>query len=45
MILRTAAAIGRMFFPDIEFPLLPFTSGQVGAVDPVRDVGEVGHGT
>ncbi len=30
---------------DDKFPLLPFTTGQVGAVDPVRGVGGVSHGT
>jgi hypothetical protein len=27
---------------DIKIPLLPSTTGRVGAVDPVRDAGEVG---
>ncbi len=29
---------------EIKIPLLPSTTGRVGAVDPVRDAGEVGHG-
>jgi hypothetical protein len=35
---------GRAIFEtDIQFPSLPSTTGRVGAVDPVRDDGEVGH--
>jgi len=28
-----------------KIPLLPSTTGRVGAADPVRDISAVGHGT
>ena len=42
---QMAASLFEQLEQDIEFPLLPYTSGRVGAVDPVRDAGEVGYGT
>jgi hypothetical protein len=33
------------FEKELKIPLLPSTTGRVGAADPVRDAGEVGHGT
>src|SRR6478672_7119908 len=45
MSIRLHVASGRMVFEEqeIKIPHLPSTTGRVGAVDPVRDVGEVGH--
>ncbi|MEA2166348.1 MAG: hypothetical protein QOK37_4475 [Thermoanaerobaculia bacterium] len=39
---QLASLIFDEFTEDTKIPLLPSTTGRVGAVDPVRDDGEVG---